>query len=325
MATPASNSIGRGSTIKRDFGLPLLPEILELIFWEMDASTFFIALQTCKQFAEAGSTRKNLLHQIRRIPGAQHSSESSIKDLCIAELRRRCCQDAARSGCMAGILADLRGCELPSGTIVSKSAFSAHIPVASSFSHAQKSHMALANEDGTITVYSLANKNTKLTLTLNPLNPSSPHTQTKIKLLAFSRNGDLVVLHGSGVRCCEHHETADHYVKSQPGGATVESDDLCRITELFELTIFDHCTGESKSPAAHCRTPRRSQVLSLYGAEPVNIALGCKGNVCIAWTARKSGNGHTYKIDYLRKTTELRESLDPSDQCGETCKSFMLI
>ena len=305
--------------------LALPPEILELIFWHMDESTFFISLRTCRQFAEAGSTRKNLLHQIRRIPGLR----PGLEDLGKEGLRHACYRRAATSGCMAWVLADIRRCNLPLGTILSKSAFSANTSIEAGWNRTQNSRLALANKNGTITIYSLADDDVKPVLTLDLRNPHDQDCSMLISALAFSRKGDLVVLHEQGEEIGVPERKGENH-RDIPGFGLPH---MRRTRKIYEMTTFYRCCYDRERHNKHgqpisCHNGRRrSRILALEGAKPIGIALACTGNASIAWEVKNRKDGWCHRIELIRTSKRPAEdgvsaSGNIQDDCDMTCESF---
>ena len=316
MGAVPGHFIERGGAPQKN-KLPLPLEILELIFWHMDESTFFISLWTCRQFVEAGSTRKNLLHQVHRLPGLR----PGLGDLCNEDLRSECCRRASRSGCMAWILANIRRCDLPSGTMLSRSVFSTDTYFKACWNRSEDFQLALANRNGTITIYSLANEDVRPTLTLDLPNLYGRVHSPEISTLAFSQKGDLVVLHEPGKNVCDHDNKENyHYNIPDPGLPCT-----CRTRKTYELTTFYRCKNKARDSVSCQKDCRRSRVLALEGAKPIGIALASTGNVSIAWEVRNQKEGHCYRIDLIRTSKKPAEDVisvsgNVQDNCDKRCE-----
>ena len=276
----------------------------------MDEGTFFIALQTCRQFFEAGSTRKNLLRQVRRLPGMR----PGLEDLHGVDLRRKSRQRASKSGCMAMVLADIWNCRLPSEAMPPKSVFS------TSSSRDEMSQLALANDNGTIDLYNLANDDVRQPLTLRLRIHNDRQHFPQIAALAFSPRGHLLVLHGQGEYICgSKHRGSLHLHLQNP-----ECEHACRIREVYDLTIFYDCKRMG-ADAIGCQTKDyRSQILASEGATPVCLVFSCTGIASIAWKLEYLKPGRNYRIEVLttRKLDgdDLIASNGLRNPDGSTCK-----
>ena len=296
--------------------LSVPPEVLELIFWHMDEGTFFIALKACRQFSEIGSTRKNLLHQVGRLPGLR----PGLEDLYGRKLRKECYERASTSGCMASVLADIRTCKLPSGTMLSSSGFSENTPTKKCWSQCNHSQLALANNDNTINIYSLTDEDVRPTLTLDLHTTDNWNCPTRIAALAFSPIGDLVVLHEHGEYICYgDHKPSYHYIDAKFG-----PEHVCRIRKIYELTTFFGCNRDGRDSIS-CQTEcRRGRVLALEDAIPIGLALASTGHASIAWKVDSPKTGCQYRIEIARtsKNAAMDVDSDLGDADGLSCKSF---
>ena len=297
MATRSVNSLltGRGPPTTK---LPLPPEIMELIFRHMEESTFFVAVCTCQQFLAAGTTRQNLLRQVRRLPGLR----PGLEDLYGSRLRAESFQRATESGCIAGVLADLRKCPIPAGTIVGKSAFS---PTVARKCTQTNHRLALANENGTIGIYELTEQagDVRLNFTLDLNDLDNRKWPVNIVCLAFSPKGDLAVLCEQGHSVCyPGHSVCGHegyYRYHLPG---FEPTPECVIRKIYELTTFYRCYDKQRDPVNCQTTCRRSRVLDMAEAKPIGIALASTGNVSIAWMEKfaRSRTSEVYPFEVSR-------------------------
>ena len=279
--------------------LALPTEILGLIFWHMDESTFFIALRTCRQFRGTGGTRKNLLRQVRRIPGLR----LGLEDLADEDLLHECCRRANFSGCMAWVLADIRKCDLPSGTMLSKSAFSSKPSITDASGNSSISlRLALANRSGVITVYSLTVDDVRPAATLDICMPDERTASMRIHTLAFSSKGDMIVLHDKGEAAIipdpkdEHPEDLSSSVTPCPS----------QVRKIYELTTFYRCSYDTGKLSVHdmpikgLTDRRRSRIIALAGAKPVGIALACCGNASVAWVVEYRKGEDRQRIQLIR-------------------------
>ena len=287
----------------------------------MDESTFFISLRTCRQFAQAGSTRKNLLHQSRRIPGLR----PGLEDLCREDLRYECCRRASINGCMAWVLADIRRCNLPLGTMLSKSAFSTNTSAKACWNRSEDSRLALANKNGTITIYSLADDDVRPALTLDLNSLQNRDRSMEISALAFSHKGDLVVLHEQGENVCDHDGKGNYHYNVPDFEYHYNVPDCgpphtCRIRKIYELTTFYHCTDKAKDAISCQKDRRRSRILALEGARPIGIALARTGNASIAWEVKNKKSGHCYRVELI--TTSKNPAKDVISASGSIQDNF---
>lgn len=256
--------------------LNLPSEVLERIFWSMDESTFFISLYVCRKFLEAGSTRKNLRLQVRRLPGL-HAELEYLRGIVF---RTECQKVASTSGCTASILADIAKTAFPDGTLISRSVISRH-PSALWYQGALATdiYMALANEDGTIKIYSLADRDVRHVLILALDTFDAWNRPTKIARLAFSAEGDLLVLYERDEQVREGQlEVELPYSESE---SVVEG--APQIRNVYELSIFCGCFGHRPDRQCCNRKYRRYQIFAPEGAKPMSLAFGCSGVVSIAW------------------------------------------
>lgn len=226
--------------------LPLPPEILELVFWHLDERSFFIALLTCKQFWVVGSSRRNLLRQILRIPGLRQGLKDLPARPLFQEFRRRAL--AAAFG--ANLWADVRGCQLPKGFSPSQSAFTT---LCTSASPPHRSALvACPNRNGTIDVYHILLDDIRLIKTLSLQDFSTPSHPREFHALAFSHLGDLAILYGN-------HKDA------------------------YEVAIY-HRKGDLHNPDLVLSSASPPPVFDTCAKRPTSIAIGESGTICINWS-----------------------------------------
>ena len=294
--------------------LDLPNEVAERIFWHMDEGTFFISLQACRHFLEAGSTGKNLQRQVRRLPGLR----SGLQNLHGDEFRRECRDRAFKSGCMAWAFADVSLCQLPSGTIMSKSVFFMDTSIEQHQSACTDAWLAVANDNGTISIYSLADNDVRQSLTLNLNTSQNWDRSTRVSALAFSSKGHLVVLQEQNEYVCESKSEGDlHCCRTEQGLGHA-----CKVQRSFELMKFRGCINQEPSCSS------RSHILPFEGEIPMGLALADSGKASIAWKMRISEpRGIQYRIELV--TTSENLDMDPTraddvlqDVDNSVCKSL---
>lgn len=271
--------------------LNLPSEIVERIFWSMDESTFFISLHVCRQFLEVGSSLKNLQLQVSRLPGF-HAELAYLRGIVY---RTECHRAASTSGCMAWVLADIANTALPKGTLVSQSVISMPSSMCSQ-SAARDVHMALANEDGSINIYSLADNDVRYVTHLTLDYSEARDRPTRIARLAFSPHGDLLVLHGRNEQTRDNGSARESpYSKSEPGIA-----DARQLRQSYELSTFCGCFGQRQSRECCNTKHRRYQISALEGATPMSLAHGRWGCASIVWCIKTPEVlGAQYRIEIL--------------------------
>ena len=256
--------------------LNLPSEVLERIFWSMDESTFFVSLHVCRKFLESGSTRKNLRFQVRRLPGL-HAELEYLRGIVF---RTECQRAASTSGCTASILADIVKTAFPKGTLISRSVISRHqSTIWDRNAPATDIRMALANEDGTIKIYSLADRDVRHVLSLALDTAKAWDRPTKIAKLAFSAKGDLLVMYERDEQVLEGQlEVKPQSSESKPGVENAPD-----IRDVYEISIFCGCFGQRPSRQCCNEKFRRYQILAPKGARPMSLAFACSGVISIAW------------------------------------------
>ena len=231
-----------------------------------------------------------------------------------------CCRHAARSGCMAWVLADVRKSKLSLGVLPSKAAFTTHHGNHRiSSTRPKRSHLALASDRGTITIYSLAIHDITPTLTLDLVGPSNSQQPTTVHALAFSSEGDLVVMHSQGTQTFRTGKKDEHPIigTDLDLDASASSDPL----EVYELTTFFRCNNDDPvNPTTYRKQPRRIQIYGTPGAKPIGIALSRSGNISVAWRERIIDNLHKCTVHLIGVLSKSEEIIDVWDGRGVDCK-----
>lgn len=267
------------------FLLDLPLEILQLVAWHFDVTTFYISLLTCKKFMEIANSKRLILHHLKNHPGLIVGLEHQSTSYLLTMFRKR----AADSLCGAGILADVKSyasthCGLQTewtgalGTSLAehpklKGAGNAELkrckvskPV---FSLGPPAQIAMANDLGIIRVFQLGDRRVRLASELfhQSLDPNDKCGLAVLQM-AFSSTHDLAVLYQPLV------QTKD----SKPSPFYQSTQLVSLIVVIYRSKLSP--TGEVCYSIDEQET---TDIIALPHAACVGLALAPNGNVCIAW------------------------------------------
>lgn len=245
---------------KDPIGLLDLPlEILQLITWHMDTSTFYTSLLTCKRFLHAAECRQNILRHILRLPGLRLGLHDVSTPQLLSIFRKR----AAMSLCGAGVLADVkRYAPIPSSVSLSKAVFSAGSPA----------HLAIAQNFHIVHVYDLNHTSVRLKTELQSIFPQSSavNDDYDVVKMAFSSTRDLAIL----------------YKPKVPMGMPANSPfvkNIKIVTNVLKLVTFHYTYSHAKGHFYSNDQQESRDIECDIDYVPVGLAIAVNGNACISF------------------------------------------
>lgn len=176
---PNPIATGPGQLTSTTNGLHLLQmprEILQLICHHVEVDAFFVALQTCKAFAQAGRSRNLLLRQLGGIPGIRPGLEDLSTEVLLDEFLSR----AKRNCVAAAVLADITLYSAFDGSSLARAVFS-------STCREHQPRMAAVDGSDTMLVYELRRNSVTLKLKLWPSDCDMSVQDYEIVKITFTR------------------------------------------------------------------------------------------------------------------------------------------
>ena len=250
--------------------IPLPPEVLELVFWHMELETFSTSLMTCKQFWVVGTSRRNLLRQIKRIPGFRHGLEDLSTQILFSEFRRR----AANAACAAQISVDVYGRKAPVDSML-RLAQMGHIDKSLAL-------LAIPNTNGTVGIYVASKGDMELTHTFLLESHVDVDHRVQIFAVCFSDAGDLAILY--------NQQSAANRKSSESLSHRHHSSNSCRT---YKVAMYSHHNTGSATDFVRCDKVLEDLEMSKH-LTPSCMALASDGRPFIAWTRAKGHRGHVH-------------------------------
>ncbi len=237
--------------------LPL--EILQLITWHMDTSTFYTSLLTCKKFLHAAECRQNILRHLLRLPGLRLGLHDVSTPQLLSIFRKR----AAMSLCGAGVLADIkRYAPIPSNVSLGKAVFSAGYPA----------HLAIAQNFHIVHIYDLNYTSVRLKTELQSIFPhsSAVNDEYDVVKMAFSSTRDLAIL----------------YKPKVPVGMPANSPfvkNIKTVTNVLKLVTFHYTYSHAKGHFYSNDQQESRDIECDIDYVPVGLGIAVNGNACISF------------------------------------------
>lgn len=253
----ASRSKKRQKEPSRLLDLPL--EILQLITWHMDTSTFYTSLLTCKKFLHAAECRQNILRHLLRLPGLRLGLHDVSTPQLLSIFRKR----AAMSLCGAGVLANVkRYAPIPSSVSLGKAVFSAGSPA----------HLAIAQNFHFVYVYDLNHTSVRLKIELQSIfrQSSAVNDDYDVVKMAFSSTRDLAIL----------------YKPKVPLGMPANSPFVKNtkiVTNVLKLVTFHYTYSHAKGHFYSNDQQESRDIECDIDYVPVGLAIAVNGNACISF------------------------------------------
>ena len=273
--------------------IPLPPEILETVFWYLDERSFFVSLLTCKQFWIVGSSRRNLLRQIKRIPGLRYGLEYLTTQQLFREFRRR----AAQAAYGAEMLVDVKGCQTPRGSRHSLACMITCDLSSDATRVSLVSLLALPNQNGTIGIYKVTANDVSLVQTLSPRELFPIGLMIEVFALSFAPDGHLVVLCGHANYQCPCDKNPD--LGQCLCLTTLESVCIYKAA-IYELSELPFNYGMPDFSPSEFIPP-----ILLPSAEnrPTSIIMDTsRGSICVAW--KSSFASRIASLSYVRRISD---------------------
>ena len=237
--------------------LPL--EILQLITWHMDTSTFYTSLLTCKKFLHAAECRQSILRHLLRLPGLRLGLHDISTPQLLSIFRKR----AAMSLCGAGVLADIkRYAPIPSNVSLGKAVFSAGYPA----------HLAIAQNFHIVHIYDLNYTSVRLKTELQSIFPhsSAVNDEYDVVKMAFSSTRDLAIL----------------YKPKVPVGMPANSPfvkNTKTVTNILKLVTFHYTYSHAKGHFYSNDQQESRDIECDIDYVPVGLGIAVNGNACISF------------------------------------------
>lgn len=265
----ASLASGPGNQDKMNLlDFPL--EILQLIAWHLDVAAFYVWLPTCKKLMFAAKDRRLILHHLQHLPGLRAGFET-MSALQLWDLFRK---RAAENLCGAGVLADIKS-YASSHTHPCHPGSSRYKVSKPVFSFASPAQIAMADDRGTVRVFTLDDRGPRLTseLRIPSVNPSDLPDGAILKM-AFSSSNDLAVLY-QPLQPAKILEPSPFYQRAKPLPLVVAvyRHQLSLTGDIF----YSYEAYEADEIPGHDET------------ECISLAVAPNGNVCVGWLGLNLG------------------------------------
>lgn len=262
--------------------LDLPPEVLQNILWHMDPGTLLACLFVSQRFLELAHSRRVLLRQLHFLPGIRMGLEDlSTYDIFLLFRRR-----ATRNLCGSGVLARV--------TKYSPGQREVNVPLCVFYAGDPAGLAVTYRGQAVIRLFDLSERCRlpKLDLLAHLFQVEDPDGRVELLKVAFSEGRDVAALYS--------------YTPHFGNGGPMVREAIAASEHILKLVVFKYTPPSTEKATNYSGPQEVRDILIPRGTEPVGLAIGNNGLVCIAWS--RVGHRQTARICLYARDSVLMDS-----------------